>query len=219
MVLPAVTEQRVKQRALSVFSEHFRKVIEVARKVPQMVECFIQKDKEQARKIFSEIQSGEEEVDTSRRLVYRELAEIGAILISREDFLRLTNLTREIADLCEGIAFRLLEIMESNRKTPKKIKEDLLELSEATLDTVFKLRETIMVVNYGPNKTMEKAKEVENAEKIVDDLYRKLEIKLLGSKLDFAVFILLRDILQLLEDSADKAEDASDTTSILSLMM
>ena len=184
-----------------------------------MVECFIQKDKKQARKTFSEIQSGEEAVDESRRLVYRELAEIGAILISREDFLRLTNLTREIADLCEGIAFRLLEILEHEWKTPKKIKEDLLKLSEAVLDTVFKLRETIMVVNYGPNKAMEKAKEVEKAEKIVDELYRELEMKLLGCKLDFAVFILLKDILQLLEDSADKAEDASDTTRILSLMM
>jgi uncharacterized protein Yka (UPF0111/DUF47 family) len=31
--------------------------------------------------------------------------------------------------------------------------------------------------------------------------------------------ILLRDVLQLLEDSADKAEDAADAARILSFMM
>jgi len=67
---------------------------------------------ERARQLFNEIRSGEDEVDNARRLVSQELAEIGAILLSREDFLRFTNLTSEIADFCEGIAFRIVEIME-----------------------------------------------------------------------------------------------------------
>jgi uncharacterized protein Yka (UPF0111/DUF47 family) len=66
---------------------------------------------------------------------------------------------------------------------------------------------------------MEKAKDVEVAERIVDELYRELEIKLLSGKLEFPALILLRDILQLLEDSADKAEDAADAARILSFMM
>jgi uncharacterized protein Yka (UPF0111/DUF47 family) len=66
---------------------------------------------------------------------------------------------------------------------------------------------------------MEKAKDVEVAERAVDELYRELEIKLLSSHLDFPALILLRDILQLLEDSADKAEDAADVARILSFIM
>jgi predicted phosphate transport protein (TIGR00153 family) len=218
-VLPAETEERVKRRALEVCQDHLRKVLDATRKVPQIIDCFIKNDKDTARRLFNEIRAGEEEVDKARRLVSQELAEIGAILISREDFLRFTNLTSEIADFSEGIAFRLVELMDHNWNVPGEIKKELLKLSEAVLDTVLRLRETMMVLSYGSAKTMEKAKDVETAERVVDDIYRELEIKLLSSKLDFPPMILLRDVLQLLEDSADKAEDAADAVRILSFIM
>lgn len=219
MVLPAETEERVKRRALSVCRDHLRKVLDLTRRVPQMIDYFIKNDREKARQLFNEIRSREDEVDNARRLVSQELAEIGAILLSREDFLRFTNLTSEIADFCEGIAFRLLEIMEHGWNVPMDVKNDLLKLSEAVFETVLRLRETMMVLSYGSAKAMEKAKDVEVAERAVDELYRELEIKLLNSKLDFPALILLRDVLQLLEDSADKAEDAADAARILSFIM
>jgi predicted phosphate transport protein (TIGR00153 family) len=219
LVLPAETEERVKRRALNVCQDHLRKVLDLTRKVPQLIDCFIKNERERARQLFNEIRSGEDEVDKARRLVSQELAEIGAILLSREDFLRFTNLTSEIADFSEGIAFRLVEIMEHNWNVPAEIKKELLKLSEGVFESVLKLRETVMVLNYGSAKTMEKAKEVEIAERTVDGIYRDLEIKLLSSKMDFPALILLRDVLELLEDSADKAEDAADAVRILSFMM
>jgi predicted phosphate transport protein (TIGR00153 family) len=184
-----------------------------------MIDFFIKNDKEQTRQLFDEIRSYEDEVDKARRLVSQELAEIGAIMLSREDFLRFTNLTSEIADFSEGIAFRIVELMQHDWNVPMDLKKDLLKLSEAVLETILKLRETMMVLSYGSTKTMEKAKDVEVAERTVDDLYRELEIKLLSSKIDFPAMILLRDILNLLEDSADKAEDAADAARILSFVL
>jgi predicted phosphate transport protein (TIGR00153 family) len=219
LVLPAETEQRVKRRALNACQDNLRKVLDVTRKIPQMVEHFSKNDKESARQLFSEIRKGEEEVIMARRMVSQELAEIGAILINREDYLRFTNLSSEIADFSEGIAHYLVEIMEHNWNVPADIKKDLLKLSEAVFDAVLKLRETMMVLNYGSTKTLEKAKDVEIAERTVDDIYRALSIKVLSSKLDLPVLLLLRDILQLLENSADKAEDAADTARILSFIM
>jgi len=219
LVLPAETEQRVKRRALNACQDNLRKVVDVTRKIPQMVEHFSKNDKESARQLFSEIRKGEEEVIMARRMVSQELAEIGAILFSREDYLRFTNLSSEIADFSEGIAYYLIEIMEHNWNVPSDIKKDLLKLSEAVFDAVLKLRETMMVLNYGSAKTLEKAKDVEIAERTVDDLYRALAIKVISSKLDLPVLLLLRDVLQLLENSADKAEDAADTARMLSFIM
>jgi len=219
LVLPAETEERVKRRALSVCQDHLRKALDLSRKVPQMIDFFIHNDKDKGRTLFNDIRTAEDEVDTARRMVSQELAEIGAILLSREDFLRFTNLTSEIADFSEGIAFRLLQIMEHNWTVPADIKRDLLKLSEAVLDTVLKLRETMMVLNYGSAKTMEKAREVEVAEHVVDGIYRELELKILSSKLELPPLVLLRDVTKLLEDSADKAEDAADAVRILSFMM
>ena len=219
MVLPAETEERVKRRALNACQDNLRKVVDVTRKIPQLAEYFASGDKENARKLLTEIRTGGEEVVKARRMVSQELAEIGAILISREDFLRFTNLSSEVADFSEGIAFYLVEIMEHNWNIPSEIKKDLLKLSVAVLDTVLKLRETMMVLNYGSQKTLERAKDVEISERIVDDQYRMLSIKVLSSKLDVPVLLLLRDILQMLENSADKAEDAADAARMLSFVM
>jgi len=219
LVLPSETEERVKRRALNACQDNLRKVLDVSRKIPQMVEFFASGDKDGARRLFSEIRAGEEEVIKARRMVSQELAEIGAILISREDFLRFTNLSSEIADFSEGIAHYLVEIMEHNWVVSPDIKKDLLKLSSVVLDSVLKLRETLMVLNYGPQKTLERAKDVEIAERIVDDHYRALTIKVLSSKLEVPVLLLLRDVLQLLENSADKAEDAADAARTISFIM
>ena len=218
-MLPAETEERVKRRALNVCQENLRKVVELARKVPQMMEAFATGNKDTARQLLTAIKDGEEDVIKARRMVSQELAEIGAILISREDFLRFTNLTSEIADFSEGIAFYTMQIMEHSWNVPSDVKRDLVKLSEAVFDSVLKLRETMMVLTYGPSKTLEKAKDVEITERIVDDIYRALTIKVLNSKLDIPVLLLLRDTLQLLENSADKAEDAADAVRVLSFVI
>ena len=219
MVLPAETEERVKRRALSACQDNLRKVVDVSRKIPQIAEHFASGDKENARKLLSEIKAGQEEVIKARRMVSQELAEIGAVLIAREDFLRFTNLSSEIADFSEGIAYYLVEIMEHNWVISPDIKKDLLKLSLAVLDSVLKLRETMMVLTYGSQKTLERAKDVEIAERIVDELYRALTIKVLSGKLDVPVTLLLKDVLKLLENSADKAEDAADAARVISFIM
>lgn len=209
----------MKRKALTACQDNLRKVLEVTRKTPQMVEAFAIGDKEAARRLFIEIKRGEEEVIKARQMVSQELAEIGAILISREDFLRFTNLTSEIADFSEGIAFYLVEIMEHNWSVPADVRRDLQKLADSVLDAVLKLRETMMVLNYGSAKTLEKAKDVETAERIVDDNYRALAIKILMSKIDLPALFIMRDVLQLLENSADKAEDAADAARVLSFTM
>lgn len=219
LVFPVETEERVKRRALDVCQDHLRRVMDISRKISQMIDCFVKGDKNLARELLADIKKSEEEVDVARRAVSRELAEIGAILMSREDFLRFTNLTSEIADFCEGIAFRLLEIMEKGWKVPTDIKEGLVKLSNAVFETISKLRETAMTLNYGTSKALEKAREVEVAEQIVDDLYGELEVKIVNSNMDLPSMLLLRDVVKILEDAADKAEDASDAARILAFTL
>jgi uncharacterized protein Yka (UPF0111/DUF47 family) len=43
-----------------------------------------------------------------------------------------------------------------------------------------------------------------------------VELKIISANVTSPVLVLLRDIIKLLEDSADKAEDAADAARILS---
>jgi predicted phosphate transport protein (TIGR00153 family) len=219
MVFPAENEERVKRRALSICQDHLRKVIEVARKLTQLVDSFVASDKKSAKEHFSEILKMEEEATLARRMVAEELGKIGGLLTSREDFLRFTIETSEIADFCKGIGFRLLEIMDKEWKVSSDIKDGLVKLSAGVFDALTKLRETTMTLNYSSSKALEKAREVEVAERLVDDLYRDLEMKVLNSKMELPLMLLFRDIAQMLEDVSDKAEDASDAARILAFTM
>lgn len=219
MVFPIETEERVKRKALDVSRDHLREVVDISRKISQMVSSFVDGDKNSAQELFNDIKNHQNNVDVAHRNVSRELAEIGAILMSREDFLRFTNLTTDIADYCEGIAFRLLQIMDRDWKVPKQIKEDLVKLSDAVFDTISRLRETVMTLNYGTSKALEKAREVDSSERMVDDIYRQLEVDVISSKMEFPPMFLLWTVVQHLEDAADKAKDASDIARILALTM
>ncbi|MCW4035432.1 MAG: DUF47 family protein [Candidatus Bathyarchaeota archaeon] len=215
MVFPVETEERVKRQALNVSRDHLREVVDVSRKISQLVSVFVEGDQAQATQLFEDIKKARDGVDATQRAVSRELAEIGAILMSREDFLRFTNVTGDIADYCEGIAFRLVKIMERGWNVPKEIKEDLVKLSDAVFDTISKLRETVTTLNYGATKAIEKAREVDAAERVVDTIYRQLEIDIIDSKMDLPPLFMLLTVVQHLEDAADKAKDASDAARIL----
>jgi predicted phosphate transport protein (TIGR00153 family) len=179
------------------------------------MDAFMQNDKPSLKQLYEDIQKLGDEVDESKRSVAQELVEIGAILLNREDFLRFTDVTSEIADFCKGISFRIIEIVEKGWEIPADLKKGISSLTTAVFETATKLRDTFLMLNYGSPMVQEKARDVEIAERTVDNMYRELEVNLLDSKLEIPTLLMVRDVIQLLEDSADKIEDASDAARIL----
>ncbi|MBS7649191.1 DUF47 family protein [Candidatus Bathyarchaeota archaeon] len=219
MVFPIEAEPRAKRRALNLCQDHLRKVIEVARKTAQIVDAFVAHDKDSVTHLYEDVQRLSDEVADSKRVVTQELISIGAILLNREDFLRFIYVTSELAELYKGISFRILAIIERKWDIPSDIKKGIAELSGAVFNAMMRLRDTVFALNYGSPQISEKAKDVENAEREVDNLYRRLEISLLERNMDLSRMLLTRDVIQLLEDTADKIEDASDATRILALAL
>ena len=191
----------------------------VYRKTVQVIDAFMENDKSSLEQLYKEVQELGDGVDDSKRAVAQELVEIGTILISREDFLRFTDVTSEIADFCKGIAFRISQMVEREWIVPLNLKQGIIDLAGTVSDTASMLRDTFLMLNYGSPKVLEKAKDVEVAERSVDDKYRDLEITILESKLDIQTLLLMRDVIQLLEDTADKIEDASDAARILAFAL
>ncbi len=182
-----------------------------------MIDAFVANDGGSVIRLHEEIQRLSDEVMDSKRAVTQELVEIGAILFNREDFLRFTYTVSEIAELYKGVSFRVLAMVERKWELPQTIKRGIVELSEAVFNAVIKLREAMLTLSYGSPQISEKARDVEVAEKQVDNLYRSLEISLLEQNINLSIMLLARDIIQLLEDTADKIEDASDAVRILAL--
>ena len=216
-MFPIETEARIKRRILEACQDHIRKSLEAVREIPRILESFEQGDLDGVESHYNNIRKLEEETLQVKRSIMRELSEIGSLLASREDFLRLTFLITTIADNAEGFGFRVRDMAVAKMKVKKDILQDILRLSEATLATCTKLRETIMTLNYGAPKVLELAKDVDTAEKNTDELHRKTEMKILMSEMKLPVILLTRDLCERLESISDLALDAADTVRTLAI--
>ena len=98
---------------------------------------------------------------------------------------------------------------------PEDLKKEVSNLANAVFDTFAKLRDAFLMLNYGSPKVLEKAKDVEVGERKVDNMYRELEMGVLSSDMRIPTLLLIRDIIQLLEDTADKIVDATDAVRML----
>jgi uncharacterized protein len=211
------TEARIKRRILEACQDHIRKSLEAVREIPRLIECYEQGDLEGVQSHYSNVKRLEEETLLVKRSIMRELSEIGSLLVSREDFLRLTFIITFIADNAESVGFRVRDLAATKMKVRKDIMQDIMKLADACLSTCTKLRETIMTLNYGATKVLELAKDVDVAENTVDELHRKAELKILMSEMKLPQILLTRDLCERLENIADLALDAADVVRTLAI--
>jgi len=217
MAFPAETTKQLRRRIIDICQDHARKVLDATRELPSLLDAYSRDDGTSIREHVSKIQKIEEEANELKRVLMTELTEAGAILLSREDFLRLVAASNEMVDSCGAIAFRISELNNMNWKANKEIVSDLVKLSEASLNVITRLRETIFSLSFSAQRTAELARNVDSAEEIVDVMYRKVDLKIISSNMKIALVFILRDIAFFLEDMADKAEEVADAARILSL--
>lgn len=197
-----------------------RSIMEMLRKTTLMLDM-VSKDVEYKKieETYSEILKADEAAKNWRRLVEKEVSEIGAILTNREDFIRLVNGIDKIADITEGVAFRVLGLVKAKMKVDKEVLAEVIKLGDSVLQTVTKLREALLAVTLNSDTFYQKVKETEEAERKVDEIYRNVDLMILMSDMKVGLLLLIREIVSMLEDIADKAEEAGETLRVLSFVI
>jgi len=131
---------------------------------------------------------------------------MGPLLPEREDYIRLANGIDRISDKAEAAAFRLVSLNKIGA-SGREICPTICDLSDGVLNVVDKLKEAILAVRLDSTILCQKLAEVERQERIVDEIYRRVDLVLLQSQLSVPHLLLSREIAGLLEDMADKAEE------------
>lgn len=203
---------------LSICQDHIRKVLQGVRELTAMVDDFASDmNPEGVSDWLVRIRGLKEEAAGLKRGLLKELAEVGMLLMGREDMLRLVTQVNEIVKLSEEAAFRISEIVRKKIGLDKEIREGFLNIAKNVLRAVTNLRETIFSLKYGREKTIQLAGNVEIAEYVVDEIYRDLDMKIIDTKMDVNSKLLLREAALFLENIADKAEEATDSVRILAI--
>ena len=81
-------EIQARRRTLAVLQDEIRTVLDAARDMSQAYDFLIQDDREGLKASIEKIRKSEDDAESLRRTLTRELGEIGNMLMNREDLLR-----------------------------------------------------------------------------------------------------------------------------------
>jgi uncharacterized protein Yka (UPF0111/DUF47 family) len=219
-LFPRETADQLRREVLSICQDYIRQILSCVREMTLMASNFSSIDElDKMDEHLLLVRKYKDQGREYRRILMQELAESGMLLMGRDDIIRLAIELGEIARYSESAAFMISYITERKLDVSDELRKCIFDLAKNSLKTVTGLRQAIMSLMYSRTGALEMRSNVEAAEFTVDELYRDIGLKILDSKIDLRVVLILRDIVDLIEEIADRAEDAMDLTTILALSL
>jgi uncharacterized protein len=211
-------EVQAKRKALAVLHDEINRILNSARDLSTLFASIMKGDDQDVQVCLERMTCAEEVIENLRRKITREVAEIGSLMVSREDVLRTAYIVDDIAGFITGIAFRLSNIRTSSLKKGN-FDDDLRDLIGMAVDAIFKLNEMARALSINPASVIELAQEVQKLERQIDAKYRAIIIKVVNELVVTKDILLLKDVVEGVEGMADKCQEASDSITILALSM
>jgi uncharacterized protein Yka (UPF0111/DUF47 family) len=202
---------------LDLCQTHARNIVEITRQVVVLMDNVAENKPRLAKENYQAILKTLEENEKNKTTFLGEVASVGSLLISREDFLRLLFRLGEVAEYCEAIGFRLMGVLDLKWKLDSKQLQAVSHLMSSVLREISKVRETLHSLSFDAAKAIETARSVEELERQVDSESRKLDMELLSSKMPLQNLLFLRDLVDRAEKIADIGVDVVDHIRVLAL--
>ena len=211
-------EVQAKRKAIAVLQDEINRILNAARGLSVLPNMMVKKDKSGVKNTLEQISSIEEEVENLRRKITRDVSDVGGLIINRDNLLNTAYTMDEIAGYITGIAFKLSNIKGTTLKNAD-LNKQLTELIELVVDEVYKLNEIIRSLNSNSNKSIELAQETQKIEREIDIKYRKMTITALNDITNTKELLLMKDVIEGIEEMADKCQEVSDSFILLALSL
>ena len=209
-------EIQAKRKAIAVLQDEINRILNASRSLSTLPELITKKNKSEIKNTLEQIVSIEEEVETLRRKITRDVADVGGLIINRENLLNTAYTMDEIAGYITGISFKLSNIKPATLKTAQ-LDKDLTSLIEQVVDQVYKLNEIIRSLNTNTSNSIDLAQETQKIERDIDTKYRQITIKILNEISNTKELLLMKDVIEGIEEMADKCQEVSDSFILLAL--
>ncbi len=211
-------EVQAKRKAVAVLQDEINRILNAARGLSVLPNMMVKKDKSGIKNTLEQISSIEEEVENLRRKITRDVSDVGGLIINRDNLLNTAYTMDEIAGYITGIAFKLSNIKGTTLKNAD-LNKQLTELIELVVDEIYKLNEIIRSLNTNSNKSIELAQETQKIEREIDIKYRKMTITVLNDITNTKELLLMKDVIEGIEEMADKCQEVSDSFILLALSL
>lgn len=210
-------EKRRKNKVLDLAHQQMTVALDTVNDLETIFKAVINKDKEKAKKTIERLFKVENEADELRRKVFEESVKGSLPSRDRESIMHLVKCLDVMADNVKDSARNLLILLDL--EIPGKLWKEFYDMSSRLVRTAAVLRESIKNLGKDPFKARMIAETVEDEETKVDE--KHLEIKSLlieyGDKLNPSILLILKDLLDAIEDAADSCADTGDYVRILTV--
>jgi len=211
-------EVQAKRKAIAVLQDEINRILNAARELATLPELMVKKDKAKIKNALDQISTIEEDVENLRRKITREVADVGGLIMNRENILNTAYTMDEIAGYITGIAFKLSNVKPATLKS-STIDKDLTILMELVVDEIYKLNEVIRNLTNNEANAIDIAQETQSIEREIDIKYRQTTIKLLNEVTNTKELLLLKDVIEGIEEMADRCQNVSDSFIMLALSL
>jgi len=211
-------EVQAKRKALAVLQDEINRILNAGRVLSTLPNMLVKKDKAGIKSALEQIDAIEAEVENLRRKITRDVSDVGGLILNRDNLLNTAYTMDEIGGYITGISFKLANIKVSTIKT-SHLDKDLTELIELVVDQIYKLNEIIRSLNVDSGKSIELAQETQKIEREIDIKYRTMTITVLNEITDTKELLLMKDVIELIEEMADKCQEVSDSFILLALSL
>jgi len=209
-------EVQAKRKAIAILQDEVNRILNAARDLSSLPALLVKKDKSEIKTVMDGILGIEDEVENLRRKITREVADVGGLIMNRENLLHTAYTMDEIAGYINGIAFKLSNIKPSTLKN-SKFDKDITVLISLVVDEVYKLNEIVRSLNTNASSAIDLVPEVQKIEREIDVKYREMTIKALNEISNTKELILIKDVIENIEEMADKCLEVSDSFVLLAL--
>jgi uncharacterized protein len=209
-------EIQARRKTLAVLQDEVRRVLDASRELVQLYTALSKNDAASVQASLERTRKAEEDTEQLRRMLTRELAEIGTMIINREDFLRTAYNVEEMAGYTASVAFKLSQIKFAAFKRAGMV-DELRDLIDMSVESVQRLNEVVRALAINPIHAIDLSNSVQKLERQVDDKYRVLTVKIVSEVDSVKELILLKDVVQGIEDLVDNCLSATDSITILAL--
>lgn len=199
-----------------VLQDEMRRVLDAARVLLEEFNALTKGDKNQVGAALERVRQAEGDVMTLRTALIRELSQVGTLLVNREDILRAAFAVEDIFGHINGVAFKMSQLPKATAKN-KKYAEAIKELLGLLIDGISKLNESIRALSINSEQSIQMAAQVQKIEGSIDDQYREAAATVMKVATNVKELIIVKEVVESIENCADAMLDAADASTILAL--
>lgn len=216
-----ITSERVAASADEKLMSNLRGELLIAKEMLKSIANFLtalgREESPSLKKYIEEVSDSKKRVGLMQRDFLTYFSKVAPSLYNREEWIGMFSKISGILDKISGVAYRAEYLSMKSWNIPDDIRAKLMEMI-ALLTSM--LDEYITMMNHAlmnVNKALESRSKISAAEAEMDSKYRAATFAVLEASSLGLLALLLHDIAEMLEDTADLINSASDDLYLITL--